>query len=234
MYSIEEVKKVNRNYEEEVNKLNILNKKVRKVNDNLDLTEVESNLNYAESKELYKLILSRNSNKERCEELKKIVNNKKVKEYPQINDVHYYPIINDIDILNKDKKLKLDTIIKEAYYNRNKREELNNLDTRIIDFLIDNSVLEKLYIFHCDCGSFECDDKIITQERFNKLKDYWDKEKEGLTTHEEDKEMNYGCFETGCWNDGTVEVCSLEEFNEHLRRIEYRIKIEPDITLDKI
>lgn len=234
MYSIEEIKKVNKNYDEEVNKLNVLNENVRKVNDNLDLEEVKSKLNYAESKELYKLILSRNSNKERCEELKKIVNNKKVEEYPQINDVHYYPIINDIDFLNKEKRIKLDTIIKEAYSNRNKREELNNLDIRIIDFLVDNSILEKLYIFHCDCGSFECDDKIITQERFNKLKDYWEKEKEDLTTHEEDREMNYGCFETGCWNDGTVEVCSLEDFNEHLRRTEYKIKIKPDITLDKI
>lgn len=192
------------------------------------------NLTYIEAKELYKLILNRNSNKERCEELKKIVENKKIKEYPQIKDVHYYPVINNIDFLNNEEKIKLDKLIKEAYNNRNKREELINIDTKIVEFLENNSILEKLYIFHCNCGSIECDDKIITQERFNKLKDYWKKEKEGLTTNEEDEEMNYGCFETGCWNDGSIEICSLEDFNKNLRRVEYKVKIKPDTTLDEI
>lgn len=234
MYSIEEVKKVNKNYEDEVNKLNKLNEKVRKINDNLDLEEVESTLTYVDSKELYKLILSRNSNKERCNEFKKIVNDKKIKEYPQINDVHYYPIINDIAFLNQENKIKLDNLIKEAYSDRNKREEINNLDMRIINFLVTNSIIEKLYIFHCNCGSWDCDDKIITQEYFNKLREYWVKEEKDETTPEEDKEMHYGCFETGCWNDGSVEVCSLKDFNEHLRRVEYKVKIKPDMTLDEI
>lgn len=234
MYSIEEIKRINATYDEEVKKLKILNESVKKINDNLDLEEVKSNLNYAEAKELYKLILSRSNDKDKCNEFKKIVNDKKVEEYPQINDVHYYPIINSIDFLTKEEKIKLDTFIKDAYRDRRKRDEISYLDTEIIDFLATNSIIEKLYIFHCTCGSMECDDKIIPQERFDKLKEYWEKEMQGLTTHEEDREMNYGCFETGCWNDGTVEICSLEDFNEHLIRVEYKVKAEPDMTLDKI
>lgn len=46
--------------------------------------------------------------------------------------------------------------------------------------------------------------------------------------------MNYGCFETGCWNDGSIEICSLEDFNKNLRRVEYKVKIKPDTTLDEI
>lgn len=234
MYSINEIKKSNENYDNKSKELHILCDEVRKINDNLDLEEVKNTLQYSEAKELYELILSRNSNKERCEELKNIVENKKLEEYPQINDVHYYPVINNIDFLDKKAKIKLDELIKDAYNNRNARENIKYLDSKIIDFLVDNSIVEKLYIFHCDCGSWECNDKIITQETFNKLKYYWEKALTDETTHEEDEEMHYGCFETGCWNDGSIEICSLEDFNEHLRRIEYKVKVEPDMTLDRI
>lgn len=234
MNSIEIIRNINKNYDEEVQKLDVLNTKVRAANDDLDLEEVKSKLTYLEAKDLYKLILSRSNNKEKCEEFKKIVDDKKIKEYPQINDVHYYPIINDMNFLEKEKRIKLDILIKDAYRNRNIRENLNNLDTNILDFLVENSILEKIYIFHCNCHSIECEDKIITQDRFDKLKKYWEKSYNDETTPEEDQEMRYGCFETGCWHGDSVEVCSLEDFNEHLRRIEYKVIKEPDLTLDKL
>lgn len=234
MYSIEELKEINKRYDEETDKLRLFNEQVREVNDNVDLDEIKSKLSYKEAKELYKLILSRSNNKARCEEIKKIVEDKKIEEYPQIKDVHYYPIIKNIDFLSNKEKISLDRFIKDSYRNRRYAEDIEDLDDRIKDFLIDNNIIEKRYIFHCDCGSFECDDKVVTQERFDKLKDYWIKEEQGLTTHEEDEEMRYGCFETGCWNDGSVEICSLDDFNDNLRRIDYKVLLEPDMTLDNI
>lgn len=234
MYSIEEIKKVNKEYDEESNRLKVLGEKVREINDKLDLTEVESKLSYIEAKKLYKLILSRSNDKSMCERMKKIVDDKKIKEYPEIMDVHYYPIIKDIDFLDNDEKIALDKLIKNSYRNRRCAADIETLNEDTINFLIDNDILEKRYIFHCDCGSFDCDDKVITQERFDRLKEYWIKAEQGLTTDEEDEGMRYGCFETGCWNDGSIEICSLNDFNDNLRRIEYKVKIEPDMTLDDI
>lgn len=234
MYSTNEIKKVNKRYEEEVQILNSFCNEVRKMNDNIDLEEVKNTLNYAEAKELYKLILSCNSNSDRCEELKTIVKDKKIKEYPQILDVHYYPVIKEIDFLTDDKTILLDKIIKGAYKNARKSRELSKMDFKVLKFLIDKEMIEKIYVFRCNCGSDECYDKEITQKHFDKLKDYWEKELKDETTHEEDAQMNYGCFSTGCWNDGDVEVSCLEDFNEHMRFVKYKVIKEPDMTLDKI
>lgn len=236
MYSVSEILKINKHYEEEAKKLSELWRKTMEANDKLDLEEVKNNLNYADSKKLYEILFKSSNNKEKCEELKKIVYDKKVKEYPQIKDVHYYPIINNIDFLDRENKIKLDILLKESYQNARKQRKLKNLlDEKVINFLIDNGILERLYIFHCDCDdNFYCDDKIITQERFDKLKLYWEKQLAGTNTDEDDEETFYGCFEVGCSNDNFIEVSCLSDFNKYLRRIEYKVKSKPDMTLDEI
>lgn len=236
MYSVSEILKINKHYEEEAKKLSELWRKTMEANDKLDLEEVKNNLNYADSKKLYEILFKSSNNKEKCEELKKIVYDKKVKEYPQIKDVHYYPIINNIDFLDRENKIKLDILLKESYQNARKQRKLKNLlDEKVINFLIDNGILERLYIFHCDCDdNFYCDDKIITQERFDKLKLYWEKQLAGTNTDEDDEETLYGCFEVGCRNDNFIEVSCLSDFNKYLRRIEYKVKSKPDMTLDEI
>lgn len=236
MYSVSEIIKTNKHYEEEAKKLNELWRKTKEANDKLDLEEVKNNLNYADSKKLYQILSTGSNNKEKCEELKKIVYDKKVKEYPQIKDVHYYPIINTIDFLDKENKIKLDILLKESYQNAHKQKKLKNiLDEKTINFLIDNAILERLYIFHCDCDNdFYCDDKIITEEQFDKLKTYWQKQAEGTNTDEDDEYMHYGCFEVGCSNDNFIEVSCLSDFNKYLRRVEYKVKLKPDTTLDEI
>lgn len=234
MHSIDEIRKVNKHYDEEVKKLNTIYENVRQINNNINLEEVKSTLNYAEAKELYELIQRRSSDEKIRHEFKQILNDKKIKEYPKINDVHYYPIINKIDSLSKDEKIKLDNLIKESYTSCRKAKEIKHLDTDIIEFLSNNSIIEKLYVFHCTCESIECSDKIITQDRFEKLKRYWEKSKNSLTTDEEDEEMRYGYFETGCYYDGSIEVCSLEDFNKNLLEVKYKVKSKPDMTLDYI
>jgi len=235
MYSIAEILKANENYEIEKEKLSQLSTTVRGINDNLDLEEVKLSLNYAQIKELYRLILSRNNNHERLGILKEIMINKKILEHPQLNDVHYFPAISEINFISNEAAIALDILIKSAYKNRRALQQLRDMDSQIIDFLIEKSIIEKVYIFHCTCESDECSDEEISQEMFDKLKAYWKKGEDGEeTTKEEDNSINYGCFETGCWNDGTVEICSLKDFDEHLIRIDYKVKVKPDMTLDNL
>lgn len=234
MYSIKEIKEANKHYDNEKEKLDELLKEVRTINSNIDLTDVKNNLNYEQTKELYKMIRYR-SNDEKNKELKEIMEIKKSLEYPEITGIHYYPIIKTIDFITEKEKIELDILIKDANKNRKVLRKIRDLDERVLNFLIDKDIIEKVYIFHCECESDECYDTEITQEQFDTFKDYWERLKiEGGTTKEEDKYMNYGCFETGCWNDGNVEVSSLEEFNQHLRYTDFRIKTKPDLTLDNI
>jgi len=236
MYSVAEILQMNKHYNDESQKLHELWLKTKEANEQLDLEEVKNNLNYSESKKLYEILFTSISNKEKCEELKQIVYDKKVEEYPQIKDVHYYPKINDIDFLDKDAKIKLDILLKEAYQNSRKQKQLTNvLDNKTIDFLIDNNIIERLYLFYCDCdNSFDCLDKIITQEQFDTLQLYWHKAAKGITTDEEDEYMRYGCFEVSCANDNFIEISCLSDFNKYLKRIEFKVKEKPDTTLDKI
>lgn len=236
MSSILEVINANELYEKERIKLDKLCSETRLINDSLDLEEVRKNLDYAKTKELYITLLCRINDKDKLNKLKNIMSNKKEEEYPEILKVHYYPIIKEIDFLSEENKIELDKILKECYGSGIQRSLLySNLDKKVLNFLIENKVLEKEYIFHCNCDDEECYDKVITQDYFDKLKDYWNKEQQGIeTTHEEDEQLNYGCFSTDCWNDGNVEISSLDDFNKNLRRVDCKFIQKPDMTLDDI
>lgn len=234
MYSIEDILKANKKYEEELKKFEEIQKEIRNINNNINLDDVKLNMNYSEAKELYKLILSRSNNKDMIKNFKDILEDKKAEEYPEIKGVHYYPIIKEIDFLSEEEKIKLDILIKDASTKVSIRESLTDLDYRILDFLVNKKIIEKQYVFGCNCGSFECNEKIITEEKFNKLKQYWEKDTQGLTTEEEDKEMCYGCIYVSCWHDSDIEISCLEEFEENLRYYRYSVKVKPDLTLDNI
>lgn len=232
MYSIKKIYEMEEKYQDKKQELEEFKKQVIQFNDRIDINEL-STFKHSEVKELYskiRFLCSSNTS----EKIKSIIQTKKLEEYPEILGVHYYPIINSIEFLDEESKIKLDTLLKKACSIVSYREQLKDLDDKIIEFLMNNKIIEKQYIFRCNCGGFDCDDKIVSEEKFNKLKLYWEKELKDETTHEEDREMNYGCFETGCWNDGSIEICSLEDFEDNLNEVRYIVKVKPDLTLDNI
>lgn len=235
MISISEILNANRLYDEENTRLKELYDKTVAINEQIDIEEIKA-IKYAEIKDLYNLLQFRINNKNLLDEIINIKEQKKLEEYPEILDVHYYPEIKEIDFLTKDEKINLDIILQKAYSVRgNYGAIISDLDDKIKYFLISKNILRKQYIFHCTCDGDECFDKVITQEYFDKLKIYWEKERNNEEiTDEEDKELNYGCFETGCWNDGSLEIHSLDTWNKHLRRIEYKVIKKPDMSLDVI
>lgn len=236
MKTIAQVIEANNHYKEEQKRINELYTKLTLISDELDLEEVKTTLNYLEIKDLYNLMLYCFNNKEIESSLHKIMEEKKIKEYPEILGVHYYPIIKDIDSISDEKKIDLDKMIKDAFSKYNVRVKLSKqIEPKILDFLIENKVLSKEYVFHCTCDGEDCYDEFVSQERFNKLKEYWSKESEGIeTSHKEDREMDYGYIEIGCWNDGSLEIGCLDDFNTHLRKVRYKVIQKPDMTLDNI
>lgn len=236
MNKIAQVIEANNHYKEEKKRVNELYTKLTLINDEIDLEEVKNTLNYLETKDLYYLMIYCFNNKEIESSLCKIMTEKKLKEYPEILGVHYYPIIKDIDSISEEQKVVLDKLIKDAFSKYNVRVKLSKqIEPNVLEFLVENKILKKEYVFHCTCDDEECYDEFVSQERFDKLKEYWNKQSEGIeTSHEEDNEMGYGYIEVGCWNDGYIEIGSVEDFNKHLRRVEYKVLQEPDMTLDNI
>lgn len=233
-YSIEEIMKANELYIQEEKKLTSLYEKVKEMNLNLDLEEVKK-LNYMEAKKIHSNLVGIFIDSDFDKEFRKILKDKKEKEYPQFNNVHYYPIINGMDFLSKKDKIKIDKLIKEGFISKRKREEIKYLNKKIIDFLVKHSIIEKVYIFHCNCYSDECFDEIVTQEQFEKLKRYWDKKNNGEEiTIKEVEEANYGCIYIPCFYDGGYEIDTIDSFNKHLKSVEYRVIAKPDMTLDYI
>ena len=246
MKSIREVIKSNKLLEDKEEKLNNELKEIRmlreQINNEIDLDEV-SKLNYSEIKNLFNDIKYYISEDIR-NEISEIMNNAKIKENPQIEGVHYFPILKEINCIPENLKKKIDTDLRkisirgrgndmllkllEEYKNKfDFYEELKNE-------LIKKKVIEPLYVFICkECGD-EYDNDIIESETFESMKAYWEKSSNGIeTTEEEDDRCNYGYIEIAFECD-SYEIGSLKEFFENLTNIEYKMIMKPDLTLEKL
>lgn len=196
----------------------------------LDLSSLK-NLPYTEVKDIGRKIKDY-VNEETIKSINAIVNKKKGEEYPEWLGVYHYPEIKEMTWLDKESQRALDQLIGSRFP---KRRDIEKLDNRILEFLIDKGILERLYLFNSNADNWDCNEVELTEKRVKALKEYWYKEANGIpTTEEEDKLNNYGCFEI--WSDDSdwIEISSLEEFEENLDSIRYRRIKYPDTTLDFI
>lgn len=195
-------------------------------NKELDLKEIDRDYNYLEAKEVLKNINLGYDNRHKIEDFLK---EKKEREYPEILGVKYYKEINQLD-KDEEFKVTLDTLLKEScrlVRSRDKLEILLHENEDVANFLIKNKIIERLYAFKCNCDSWDCDDTIITEEKFNTMKAAW-KDTENKYTWED------GYLEVGCWNDGWYEIDSEETLEEHYYYVKYKLIKEPDLTLDNL
>lgn len=246
MKSIKEVIKTNKLLEDKEKQLNNELKEIKilrkKINNEIDLDEI-STLNYAEIKELFNNIKYYLSDDIRSE-ISKIMDIVKIKENPKLEDVHYFPILNEISCIPEALKKQIDTDLRKASIRGGRNDVLLKLLDKYknkFDFyeeleneLIEKKVIEPLYVFICkECGD-EYDNDIIEAEKFESMKAYWEKSSNGIeTTKEEDDKCNYGYIEIGLECD-SYEIGSLEEFWENLSSTEYRMIMSPDLTLEKL
>lgn len=230
MYSVKEILEKNKEYK---NADNIALKKYQELKDmssNIDLEDVKK-LSYQEVKEFFKLIIYMN-NDETTSNVKEIMEAKKAELYPEILGIHYFKEIKEIDFISEEEKIKLDRLLSKRNIKRN---EINSLDEKVVNFLLEKKILEKNYVVSCShYHNFDCQERVFTSEKVEKLKSYWKKLSNGEeTTDEEDEELNCGCFELYCDYD-RIEITNLEEFEEHLYEIRYKLIKNPDRTLDNL
>lgn len=191
------------------------------VEKNIDFEEVDKKYNYLDAKEL---INSLGSIKHEYK-TKNFLEYKKLREYPEIIGVHYFSEIKEIDWLTEEEKVNLDYILME----RQNYSEVWRYDDKTIEFLMENKIIEKYYVFTC---VHDCWKKYVSENRFNKLKKYWGNEE---LTEEEIEDCNYRCIWIDCeYDEGAYEISSLKEFEENISHICYRVIKKADMTLDKL
>ncbi len=238
-FSVKEIVDANLRYKELENNVHELYKELKKVNSMIDLEEVQRDLNYGQVKELFNMLSYSISEKDVQDELEKIMDNKKIEEYPKILGVHYYPIIKEMDFISEERKIELDRFIEGCNRRASLKRDISiELNSEEIKFLVDNEILEPIYSFYCNCCG-NCEPELITQSQKDKFYeyhnfDYKNKTKEEICKHQEDN-FGDGYIEVGCWNDGYYEVTNIEEFEHNVsEHIKYNIKVKPDMTLDNI
>ena len=227
--NLEKFYEINNHYKELQRKANDFYKELKDLNSKLDIEEVESKCSYLETKEILNIMKYCTEDKNIVEKVQEIMNKKKELEYPEINGVQYFKEINDFD-LSEDKKIELDKLLREAYSSYNKRVCLENeLDSKIIQKLLDLGILEKNYILSCGCYSMNCSQVRISETELQKYISVWNKSFDEM--NEDDDEYSY--IEIPCFEECIDEITSIEEFKEYgNKKIEYSFKKEPDLTLE--
>jgi hypothetical protein len=197
-----------------------------------------NNMTYLDAKKIYNKLWYKLS-KENVQDMQEMLENKKFLEYPLINDVHYYPIVNEIPNINLEQRLHIDKSLKKAYFKK-ENAELYIKDKQIINFLLEKHIIEKVYIFRCNCSeNDDCTPEYITQDQYDDFMSYHNLINDKNMTEDEkdvywDENFQDGHFEVGCWNGEGYEVCDIDDFNKHLNCIRYKVIIKPDISLDDL
>lgn len=192
-------------------------------------------LDYQECKSILQEIQYFITNKDVRKSFEEIIFNKKAELYPEILDVHYYPEIKELKQLSKEEQITLDIFLKECSRGMRRAhvKTLKEYDKKIIQFLIDKNILDKIYSISCKCGSTDCSERHFNESEINKYKAYWAKS-DTERTDEEDDELNYGSIYMDCWNGGEYEIVDLLSFENAPKRVSFRVIKKPDLTLDEL
>lgn len=230
MYSVKDFLDKNKEYKNARDIASNIYDELKIIANEIDLDDIKK-LSYQEAKDFFNQSIY-TCNNETAASIREIIESKKAELYPEILGVHYFNEIKEINFISEEEKVKLDRLLSKRNI---RRDEINNLDEKIIEFLLEKQIIEKLYVISCaHYYNFDCQETIFINEKVEKLKSYWEKQSNGEeTTDEEDEELCYGCFEI-CCDYERIEVTNLEEFEEHLYEIRYRLIKKPDRSLDDL
>lgn len=95
--------------EDRQKEINFLNTKLKEYCNQLNVDDVRS-LNYSEIKKLYLVAGDYLS-----DDIKKIYEEKRLEEHPELKKAIYFPELNDIDFLTKAKIKKIDTLLGKSW-----------------------------------------------------------------------------------------------------------------------
>lgn len=240
--SIENALEMISEYNKKKEECDKLYKNCKEVLSDIDLDYVVNNLNYKESKELSNklgyLIPSEVSDK-----LSKIIQGKKEQEYPELLDAHYFVELKELD-LPQDLRVVLDKTLcgfkrysvfsEQSLFKNIKVPDIKRVE--IINFLKEKEIIEDIYWFNCRCG--ECGGEEISMEQRNKFYKYHNFDYNNATEEEiykhEDSFFREGYFSIGCFNEMEREICDINDFEENLSKIKFKLRKKPDESLDLI
>lgn len=192
--------------------INFLNKKLKEYCNQLNVDDVRS-LNYSEIKKLYLVAGDYLS-----DDIKKIYEEKRLEEHPELKKAIYFPELNDIDFLTKAKIKKIDTLLgkswnKKGFFVMNAFYKAANLygkeREKFDDFACRKGIFKKNYSFYCKCG--RCKSHFISETEYNRMKDYY---VYGLGSKVKTPYTDDHYVVIFCENDPdcTYEICDKESF----------------------
>lgn len=181
-------------------------------------------------------------------EVDKIINEKKIKEFPELLGVHHYPIIKELTCLSDEDKINLDKHLYTIGFNRIIQkgsltwEALTKYWTvevqeKVLQFLVEQGILKRMYRLSI------CHDVITLSEKevndyltyFYLKKNFKQLRKEELDTFyklEDDLEVQYPCM--FCDEEVEVQEDDIQEVLVNKYTHIYRIIKERDTSLDDV
>ena len=141
----------------------------------LDSINLED-LNKFSRRELIEFLDEINDIKERLITLdvRKLIEQKKLEEYPELLGVHHYPELNEIKFLTEDLLIKLDEELARNRGNHTNFRILSSdihweLHEKVYEFLVDKGILIKKIHLVCPCGESEW----LSRDFDEKYKEQW-------------------------------------------------------------
>lgn len=122
----------------------------------------------------------------------KIIDAKKLEEYPALLGVHNFPVLKEIDFMTEEQKIKLD----ERMCAFRLGESIGGISRFVDDykklekFLVDKGIAERTYYLQCSCEEFFLSDELSEGDK-KKLEEIMKKECDGLIEKWTDEEREF-------------------------------------------
>lgn len=241
---IKEIIEKNKEYREKENELKILYRELKEINDSIT-GDMLNGMSYLELKEFSKLSkFAFSSDKQK--EFDLYFKNRREEEFPKLKGVIYFPVIDEIDFISEDKKIALDRFFnkvrKGTYFvpTTNKFFTIGlsrELSGKILDFLYEKGMFERLVKLKCYCGE---DAQIIKQSEYDEYIRYLSLTDDEFAELNEEEEEKYFKFSDGIYISCNSWDCDMSEYLKTVEELDkrksyvYKFVATPDSSSDEL
>jgi hypothetical protein len=170
-------------------------------------------------------------------DVRKIIDEKKLEEYPELLGVHNFPVLKEIDFMTEEEKITLDTKLTgyrvgdylSGFWRFTKKEK------ELKEFLLDKGIIKKVYYLECNCEEYFLSEKLSEEEK-NELEALFKKPNAEWTDADHElynKQLESYCNDCGaCEDDSTVKEY-FERGSIHFKEL-LTVVAERDTSLDNV
>lgn len=170
-------------------------------------------------------------------DVRSIIDAKKLEEYPELLQVHHFPVLKEIDFMTEEQKIKLDERMsgfRVGEYIGGLARFVNDFK-KLQEFLVEKGVAERVYYLNCSCEEQFLSDE-LSEENKNKLKEIMQKYYGSWTKEDRefyDSKVQEYCGECYAASDYEDVKRELEIDNLFFKEM-LRMKMERDNSLDHV